>query len=104
MPATATTHEASGDGEDPPLQGGDGGLLEVRTGKASSGAGEVVGHHGHSQPGRVGHELPRREVREPGALELGDPLLDHCVSAVVGLDLGEVAGAEGGRTRGSPRW
>ena len=47
------------------------------------------------QPGGVGHELPRGQVRQAGALELGDPLLDDRVPAVVGLDLGDVAGAVG---------
>lgn len=34
-----------------------------------------------------GHEVARRQVGQPGALELGDGLLDDRVPAVVGLDL-----------------
>ncbi len=70
-------------------------LLEVTSGEASHGAGEVVGHDGQGELGGVGHELRGREVRESGALEFGDPLLDHRVPTVVGLDLRDVAGAVG---------
>jgi len=39
--------------------------------------------------------VPRRQVGESGALELGDALLDDRVAAVVGLDFDEVAWAVG---------
>lgn len=95
MSPSPPVHEASGDGEDPSLQGVHGGLLQIRTSKATHGAGEVVGHHGQRQPGGVCHELARRQVGESGALELGDPLLDDRVAAVVGLDLTDVSGPVG---------
>ena len=96
MSASAAVNEPSGDGEDPALQGARGGFLEVASGEASHGAGEVVGSDGQGELGGVGHELRGREVRESGALEFGDPLLDHRVPTVVGLDLKDVAGWEGG--------
>jgi hypothetical protein len=76
------------------LQGARGGLGQLASGEASHGAGEVVGHHGQGQPGGVGHELPRGQVGQAGALELGDALLDDR-AVVIGLDFDEVAGAVG---------
>ena len=73
MSSSAAVDEASRDGEDPALQGAGGGLLQVWAGQATDGACEVVGHHAQGEPGGVGHELSRGQVRQTGALELGDP-------------------------------
>jgi hypothetical protein len=52
-----------------------------------TGAAKLVRHHGQREPGSVGHEVARQQVRQPGALELGDGLLDDGVPAVVGFAL-----------------
>jgi len=96
MSSASAGDQSAGNGEDYPLQGGaGGGLLELAAGETSHGATEVVGYHGQGEPGGVGHELPPRQVRQSGALELGDALLDDGVAAVVGLDVDEVAGTVG---------
>src|SRR3954469_19047338 len=95
MSSSSAVHGASGDGEYPLLQGGRGSSVQIRTGQTSDSSAEVVGHHTQSQPSRVGHELPRRQVLEAGALELGNPLLDDRVPTVVGLDLQHVLGSVG---------
>jgi len=95
MSPSPAVHEASGDGEGPPLQGAHGGLVQIRTSQATDGVGEVVGHHSQGEPGGVGHELARGQVCEGGVLEFGYRLLDDGVAAVVCLDLENVAGSVG---------
>jgi hypothetical protein len=53
-----------------------------------------------ARDGRTGRRLDRRRRHsapepEPRALELGDPLLDDRVTAVVGLDLQDITGPVG---------
>src|SRR4051794_34321542 len=68
MSAASAVDESSWDSEDALPQGGGGGLLEVVPGQTSHAPAEDVGHHGQREPGGVGHELPRGQVRESGAL------------------------------------
>src|SRR3954454_19269605 len=95
MSASSTCDEPAGNGEDPPLQAGRGGLLEVVAGEPSDGSSEVVSEDGQGEPGGVGHELARWQVRETSGLELSDSLLDDRVPTVVGLHLEDVTGAGG---------
>ena len=49
---------------------------------------QVVGHHLYGHPGGIGGEAARWEMVESDAvLEVADSGLDHCVAAMVGLQL-----------------
>ncbi len=89
MPSSAGVDEPAGHGEDVAAQRLGGRSLQPVAGELSDGAAEVVRHDRQGEPGRVGHELARRQVCQAGALELGDGLLDDGVPAVIGLDLGQ---------------
>ena len=60
-------------------------------------------HHRYPRRGGVGHEPPRRQVCQPGGLQLGDGLPNDGVPAVVGLDLDEFAGPVGDKGVVVPR-
>ena len=92
MSPSPAVDQASRNGEDHSSHGADGGILQVRSGEACDGSCDVAGHHRESEPGADGHELPRREMGEAGAHELGDALLDDRVPAVIGLDLEDSPG------------
>src|SRR4051794_41536181 len=81
---------AAGGGADPggrvdqfAADGGGGRLGQRRAGgERGRGAGEVEGHHGADQPGGVGGEDPRGQVRQRGGLEVGVDAFDDRVPAV----------------------
>src|SRR3954467_9481257 len=67
-------------------------------GEGRGGAGEVEGHDGADQPGRVGVEDARRQVGQGGGLEVGVHVLDDRVPPGGGVGGGRAAwGGEGGR-------
>ncbi len=99
----AGVHQPAGHREDPAAQRRIGRPFQLGAGELTDGAAEVVRDGGQGEPGGAGHEVPGRQVRKPGALELGDGLLDNGVAAVVGLQLGERQGPIGDESRGSPR-
>ena len=73
-------------------------------GEGGGGAGEVERDHRQHQPGGVGGELPGRQVRQGGVLQVGVDLFDDRVPAV-GLVRGhgvEDGGVGGGEERVEP--
>jgi len=57
----------------------------VGGGERADGSGEVESDRGQDQPGRVGREGARGQVRDWPALQIGDDLFDDRVPAVVTL-------------------
>ena len=64
-------------------------------GEGSEGAGQGVRGDREVQPGGVGVELPRRQVRQWPVDQVGEDLFDHGVAAVLGLGLGQPERAVG---------
>jgi hypothetical protein len=84
--------QADGDGDEVGADGGGGGMGVEGRGQAPGGAGEVVGDGGQHQPGGVGGEAAGGQVRQRGALQISDDLLDDGVAVVVGLGLDQGEG------------
>src|SRR5215212_330680 len=62
MSSSPTVDEPSGHGEDLAPQRRCGGELQVRSGQAPDGPGQVVSYVRQRQPGGVGHEVPGRQT------------------------------------------
>jgi len=99
--AAAAAGGAGGDGDQVAADGGRAGLRVAAAGDGAGGADQVAGDGGDGEPGGVGGELPRRQVREGAVVEVGQQLLDDGVAAVLlfGLDQLVRAVGEEGRER-----
>ena len=87
-------HQPGGHHQDAAAQGGGGDVVPAGVDGTGGPAGEVVGPPDQGQPGGVGGEPARGQVRQSGVVfEVGDDVLNNRVRAVVGLDLEEVTGA-----------
>ena len=83
---------AGGDGHQVAADGGGAGLRVAAPGEGAGGAQQVVRDGGDGQPGGVGAELPRWQVREGAVVQVGEELLDDGVAAVLLLGLEEFVG------------
>ena len=88
--AAAVAGGAGGDGDQVAADGGGAGPGVAAAGEGAGGADQVVGDGGDGQPGGVGGELPRGQVREGAVVEVGEDLLDDGVAAVLLLGLDEL--------------
>ncbi len=96
--ASAVAGGAGGDGDQVAADGGRAGSGVAAAGERAGGPGQVVRDGRDGQPGGVGGELPRRQVRERAVVQVGQELLDDGVAAVLlfGLDELERGAGEDG--------
>jgi hypothetical protein len=86
--AAAVAGSPRGDIDEVAAQGGAAGLGVAAPGQGPGGAQQVAADRGERQPGRVGGERARRQVRERPVGPVGEDLLGPGVAAMVffGLD------------------
>lgn len=79
-------HQQGGNRDQLGAQGGGGGAFEPVAGGLKRPAGKVVGEARQRQPGRIGGELARRDVREPPGFQVADVELDSGMLTMLGLE------------------
>ena len=85
--AAAVAGDAGGDGDQLAADGRAAGSGVERPGQRAGGAGQVVADGGQGEPGGIGREVPRRQVRERPGAQVCEDLLDDGVIAVLRLGL-----------------
>jgi hypothetical protein len=91
----AVSGGAGGDGDQVAADGGGAGLGVAPAGEGAGGAQQVVGDGGDGEPGCVGAELSRGQVREGSVVQVGEELSGNGVAAVLFLGLDQLVWAVG---------